>query len=261
MIRTLLQPCLAISILPVSLLSGCGSRAVVRRDIQRTIELDGVEVAKLQVESPNGSVRIVEDESTAELRVVGIASASGINEQEAIGRLEEFDLHITRVGPAAWRIEPSMPLLCRSHDDTSLSIVVPGLGDTRIDTGNGSIVIPSSHGSLDLRTGNGQVDVRSVRGATVARTGNGRIMCGLDGLRGGGMVELRIGNGDISLELPSARLGTLAATTGHGGIERRDGAGELVQRARCRSMSIVGEGETPIVLETGNGSIQVQETR
>lgn len=256
-----LQSCLVVSIMLVTLLSGCGSSSVARREIERTIELDEVAVTSLQVRSPNGDVRIVEDESSSGLRVVGTVAASGADEEEATRRLDDFDLRITQIDPHTWRIEPGMPSFRRGDDGMGLSIVVPRLGDTRIDTGNGSIAIPSSHGSLDLQTGNGWVDVRSVRGPLVVWTGNGRITCGLDDRWSGDVVDLKTGNGEIGLEMPSERIGSLAANTGNGSIERWDADGELVERARSRSMAIVGDGDTPVILETGNGSIRVLEIR
>ncbi len=245
-----------LAFLPVVTAFGCSSVSITR-NLERSIDVGSANEIALTVVSPNGGVRIEEDDRRSDILVVAEARSRAATESAAENRMDAFDVLIEPVTDRHWRIEPDFAGRRRGGDAMGFLITVPRLDDAVVRTDNGSIVIRSAHGELDLETGNGAVQVGPTSGSVVVKTGNGNISCVTGDSSEPASIDLRTGNGRIRLDLPERRVAELFASTGNGRIEDRLESGEVLASTRSGSLRSQGTGTSGIELRTGNGSIHI----
>ncbi len=261
-------------ILPITAVLGCTSVSATRQ-LERTVDVADTGKIVLTVISPNGDIRIQQDDTRSDVRIVAMAKSEATTESGAQERLRSFGVSVGAVGDRHWRIEPDFGGVRRGSDAMGFLITVPRLDDARVWTGNGAISIASAHGELDLetangavqvgptsggvrvKTGNGAVQVGPTRGSISVSAGNGAVTCVAGDLAAAASIELRTGNGRIRLDLGDESIGELTATTGNGRITDRVDDGAVLASTRSGSLRSRGTGASEIDLRTGNGSIDI----
>ena len=243
-------------ILPITAILGCTSVSATRQ-LERTVDVGDTEKIVLTVISPNGDIRIEQDDARSDVRIVAIAKSEATAESDAQERLRSFDVSVDAVGERHWRIEPDFGGVRRGSDAMGFLITVPRLDDAKVWTGNGAISIASAHGGLDLETANGAVQVGPTSGGVRVKTGNGAVTCVAGDLADAASIELRTGNGRIRLDLGDESIGELTATTANGRITDRVDDGAVLASTRSGSLRSRGTGASEIDLRTGNGSIDI----
>jgi hypothetical protein len=174
-----------------------------------------------------------------------------------------------------------------------LEVRVPRNVDVEVRSGDGSVEVDSIAGNLDVQTGDGHIAVRGARGAVRLRTGDGsiegrdidgsvdadtrdghvRLEGRFDGLTvhtGDGRLvanawpgsrmlrpwELQTGDGSVELGLPGGLGARIDASTGDGRVRSNL---PLQAIGPSRLAGDINGGGPPIIVRTGDGSIQLNQ--
>ena len=139
------------------------------------------------------------------------------------------------------------------------SIAADGLqGEIRLHSGDGSIRATGLAGRLQADTGDGHLNVRGRFDALDLRTGDGGIEAAAEpGSKVESAWSLRSGDGGITLRVPADLNADLDAHTGDGRInlDRPVSVTGTVSPSAVRGK--LGSGGLPLLLHTGDGSIQL----
>lgn len=139
---------------------------------------------------------------------------------------------------------------------------IPRDAALRIDRVSGPVSILGVSGPLTVRHDYGAVDVEEAVGPVDVDVMGGNVRVGFRALPENQLVELRTGNGDVALGLPSDASARLDAQTLVGEIRTR-GVSLTPERfgpieAGAGYEARVGTGGPTIILRTENGSITIQ---
>jgi lia operon protein LiaG len=131
-----------------------------------------------------------------------------------------------------------------------------------IDTGSGSVdVTRVKADGVRVDTGSGSVAISEMDAAEVrVDTGSGSVTLDFAHL-GPGRVFVDTGSGGVTLRLPRDASARVRASTGSGGIAVDLPGVRLVTMSRREAVFEVGDGRTPVELETGSGGIRIVERR
>jgi hypothetical protein len=233
----------------------------------------------------DGSVRVATaDIARVELQVV----SSGYDLQH------DLDLSMTPHGDQVDIIaKEHHQLHFMSHRSLRLEVRMPRDADIDVRSGDGSVDVAAITGSVDIRTGDGSVTISGARGTIRLHTGDGSI----HGRDLDGSVDASTGDGSVTLAGRFDALavhtndGSLDATAAPGsrvlqpwhlqttdgsvalGLPRglgaridastRDGSVTssipLAQLGHSRAVGDINGGGLPIVVESGDGSIHLNQ--
>lgn len=146
-------------------------------------------------------------------------------------------------------------------------IRVPAQLDLEIYAGRGALEIINTEGALSLNAGESQVSL-TLRGGDVVSTiagGSLRLRVPTNGWRGRG-ASIRLGRGDLTVELPASFNGDVDATllrTGrvennHPALLPRSGSGSSAPNAR-QLRARAGSGGATLSLELGDGVLRITQ--
>lgn len=169
----------------------------------------------------------------------------------------EFPVHFTIYAPADQITE-----LRAKTSNGSITIEADFRGLLNLETSNGSIVLYSGAGQVQLKTSNGSINLGSTRLTTssTVRTSNGTIF-GTVALPIFGSFTFENSNGRIDLRLPPDTRGIFDLSTSNGVIDFRLGH-DVVNGTTTAfiDQTRVNRGRGPnVVIRTSNGNISVQE--
>ncbi len=141
-------------------------------------------------------------------------------------------------------------------------IRVPVQIDLEIYTGRGALEIKGTDGALDLKAGESEASLTLGGGDVVSTVAGGsvRLRVPVGSWRGRG-ASIRLGRGDLTVELPPGFSGDVDATvlrTGrveneHPALAPRDGMASSARQLRARS----GAGGVTLAFEIGDGVIRI----
>jgi hypothetical protein len=143
-------------------------------------------------------------------------------------------------------------------------IRVPAQLDLEIYTGRGALEIKGTDGALDLKAGESQASLTLASGDVVSTIASGsvRLRIPVGSWRGRG-ASIRLGRGDLAVELPAGFNGDVDATvlrTGrvennHPALAPRPGVASTARQLRARA----GAGGATLAFEIGDGVIRITQ--
>lgn len=262
-----------VSVVGVLLMAGgCLSgweRASFRRDVELLFTIPAE--AGLAAKATNGSVAMREGGSD-EVRVVAHIRATSQERADAV--------RIIALETSDWlEIIAEWPEVRRGNEGVSFEIEAPGgrpvrartsngnvalvgfSGGASLDTSNGNVSVESHEGPIEIDTSNGNVVVHGASGSVMADTSNASITVSLtDDSRG--PLTLDTSNGNVSLIVGPGFAGEIHADTSNGSVKIHDsGAGavtELIRNDRTNKVVRIGEGGEASVIDTSNGSVDIE---
>ena len=277
------------------ILTGCDEYGGSSFQVERSEEIpvEAVSPMLLDVDSSNGHVTVIGDDTATGVTVVATLRANGDSEKEA----EE------RLGRIVYRVEQQNDRVLilfdasaqdddvRRHASVDFDITVPTVCDVLADTSNGAITLETIIGTANLTTSNGSIDVYDVSGDLRLDTSNGRI----DVSRVEGDIDADTSNGEVWIHRTIGRViaessngsirfeGTLigadnSLTTGNGSvtlaiaedasiaIEARTSIGSISSRllldgdteGREWTATLNAPTDVAVSLRTTNGSIRIE---
>ena len=277
------------------LMQACNMQKQAQGPASATAELKAG--ASVVVESRNGSVEIVGDESVSEVRVNSTIRCVGDTQEQAEARLAKASLDVAYDTSGVLTIKPVFPDGPQHNDGANITVRLPSAdsvtvktsngpvrisklaGTLYVDTSNGRITVLDHNGSAVIETSNAPVEVHRLAGSLNAETSNGRV----EALDVGGPVTIDTSNGPILVSLGRDQVGPLKLDTSNGSITVKVGpafAGNVQfdtsngrvtvkdASSRIRNQQIVknkgsitvGEGGANSIVDTSNGSINFEIT-
>jgi hypothetical protein len=143
-------------------------------------------------------------------------------------------------------------------------IRVPAQLDLEIYAGRGALEITGTDGALSLNAGESQVSFTLGGGDVVSTVAGGsvRLRIPTNSWRGRG-ASVRLGRGDLTVEIPASFNGDVDATVlragrvenNHPGVAPRSGVASTARQLRARA----GAGGATLALEIGDGVIRITQ--
>lgn len=197
----------AAALLPITPKVACASddvaTALVQRDaeIARTAPKAGDEATreKLMAEIERGSIEIVSDPKHEETRIDAEFTVDGEDAKDVKRREQVVKLYAERTADGTIVVQPVFPGKWMARDSVKLTIRVPATGDCALKSGNGTLVVRGTSGSLRVATKNGSINVSGHTGSIDATSANGTIT--IEGATDG--VRATSANGAIRVTLAS----------------------------------------------------------
>ena len=257
-----------------NLRSVLGPRMTHAEELDQTLDAEGVEA--VQVETANGKIDVTGTD-TPQISIQTRKAVRAPTEEDARAFAEHVEILIDEADSRI-RIGKKHPLPPPGVTvAVDFSVQCPRTIDLDLRSSNGKVRACGIEGSLKLRTSNGKVRLESVTGPATAETRNGSIHASCAELKGtlalttrngeiraevesgSAPIRLETGNGSVSLTLPEGYSGMLDARTARGGI-RSELPVAAPHRDKRRLTGQLGAGdETPIDVETKNGSIRLRQ--
>ena len=196
------------------LLSGCiASHHTAERDVSITAEHSTD--SAINVESRNGRIEIVIAPEQAEVVVEATIRCAGDTPEEARERAEASFVEVSRDTSHTLHVTAVFDGGARNNDGASLLIRLPDAAGVHASTGNGSVTIAGTSGSLVATTSNGRITITDHAGPVDCETSNGAVT-----IRGAdGRVKADTSNGAIVVELSDASTGPVDLQTSNGRVE------------------------------------------
>lgn len=252
-----------------AILAGCAQP--YRASVDRRLAEPLGSIESLVIETANGSVTLETDPTLNEIAIDAKVTGSGASTEEAEMRAAAatVQVELTNGGRAA-RLFVTFPVERRSMEGCALSLRVPRLfqtrietgngdvrvsgtsGDLSIDTSNGSVVVDRHDGTLAIDTSNGNLRFTSISGEVIAKSSNGSIELDV-GMGSLSRFDLDTSNGGVEVAVGPGYFGTIDAETSNGSVDCRI-AGAEVSGYRSEKLVRVGDGVRSRV-RTSNGSI------
>jgi len=242
----------------------------------------------------HGRVRIAADDGSVRVTTADIAQVQVRVESRGYDVEKDLDMSMTPRGNEVDIVVKTRSHFA-AFDFVSRSlhidVVIPRDTEVQVDSGDGSVAVEQVAGNLDIRTGDGSVAVLGARGNIRLHTGDGSITGrdldgSVDASTNDGSVKLEgrfdglaMSSGDGSLvvnALPGSRVmqpwqlhtgdGSVALAlpgdlSAHIDARTRDGSVRstfpLYDTRSSRAEGDVNGGGRPIVVRTGDGSIQL----
>lgn len=139
------------------------------------------------------------------------------------------------------------------------SIAVEGAaatGPVYLQSGSGSLRLEGYAGSIAMRSGSGSQRLTATAVTDLEmRTGSGRLQADV-ALRPGSRVDLETGSGSVNLALAGPTGAQLDLRTGSGRITI---TGETAFSGSRRATATLGDGAAEVRVQTGSGSIRVEQ--
>jgi DUF4097 and DUF4098 domain-containing protein YvlB len=262
--------------------AGCSMRdhASVTATVERTAT--AADPRSLSVETRNGMITLVRDDSATALTVTARIRCGGETQAAADARAQASNLVVARGEDGAVRVTAEFAPRADgragySNDAATIEVRAPGsLEGIALRTSNGTITSDGFRGALTARSSNGAIKVTGHAGAVNADTSNGAItVAGIAGpadlatsngsvdaaLAAGSTadIQVRTSNGGVKVTLPASWAGALAARTSNGGVSVKSPEGRVTNLsiARGEGSATIGKGGAKATLRSSNGGITV----
>ncbi len=235
-------------------------------------ELDSKSIKLLGVETTNGSITIIGDDTDkifidADLKVKGPDAevCQELLDKIAI-RLKEsrksLNIFVEKKNKRRYSISVTFNLRVPHEMNIEASTVNGGVnitaleGDMELSTVNGGVNCSHVNGNIEASTVNGGINLESVSGDVEASSVNGGIVCSaIDATPSD--IELSSVNGSIDLGLRGKLNSSLEANTMNGKV-RVSGIDVYLPKKNPRHLkTVLGDGEGDYELNTVNGSIHI----
>lgn len=279
-------------VLTACLLQACGMNMYKSAQRSVTATADRKAGAGLWVESRNGSVEVIADESAEQVEVTATIRCSGDTQDAADARVAKASLDVAYATSGQLTIKPVFPGGAQNNDGANIIVRLPSGNGATIKTSNGGVTVSKLGGELNVQTSNARVWVLDHNGPAVINTSNGGVevqrLAGslkvdtsnakVEATDIGGPVTIDTSNGPIRLALRLDQAGPLkldtsnnsiTATVGpaftgdvqfstsNGRLTVKDSASRIRNQllAKDKGSISVGEGGANSVVDTSNGSI------
>jgi hypothetical protein len=251
--------------------------------------------ASVSVESRNGKVQIIGDDSVSEVQVNATIRCSGKTQQEADARLAKASLDVAYDTSGMLTIRPVFPDGPLNNDGASITVRLPTAQGVNVKTSNGPVTVCKLAGQLNIQTSNGRVsvndhdgpavintsnspvEVQQLSGSLTVDTSNGRV----DAINVGGPVTIDTSNSPIRLALRADQSGPLKLDTSNSSVAVSVGQAftgsvkfdtsngrvtvkDPAKRIRTQQLGkkdgniVVGDGGANSVIDTSNGGIEFE---
>ncbi len=255
---------------------GCSSGFRSSREV--TTSTPASTGATVVIESRNGNVDVVFDESASTIELTAKLTCAGETQVEADERVQAASVMIESDDSQA-TIRPVFPGKVRGGDGANLEVTMPLSETLGIETGNGRVQVTGGTGAVTIHTSNGAIAITDFLGRVDASTSNGRITAtnvGTDAktsLRtsngnieatlsddASGPATLDTSNGSVSLAVGSAFSGRVSMSTSNGKVTLHDPAGRATssQIHKSEGSVTVGAENHSSTLSTSNGSVTLE---
>ena len=278
---------------PAAPSSASAPRDVVRSS--RTLEASIEGAKSLHVESINGSIKIVRDDSAKVMQVTAaidwehaaqvinhvgegttiyvvdekttIATSSPekrrlLSDEEKQALIDSMKLVAEKnsSGRVTVRVELPESEGSRQLPSVGITIRTAALADVHAESMNGAIKTIGDLGSLHVETLNGAIDVSGIASALRAESTNGEVRISLAD-NAAASVDAECTNGRLVLELPASWNGKVNASTTFGTMVVKDIDGTTTPDLTGASFKgTVGSGNGAVAtLDVVNGSIEVRK--
>jgi beta-lactamase regulating signal transducer with metallopeptidase domain len=278
---------------PAAPSSASAPRDVVRSS--RTLEASIEGAKSLHVESINGSIKIVRDDSAKVMQVTAaidwehaaqvinhvgegttiyvvdekttIATSSPekrrlLSDEEKQALIDSMKLVAEKnsSGRVTVRVELPESEGSRQLPSVGITIRTAALADVHAESMNGAIKTIGDLGSLHVETLNGAIDVSGIASALRAESTNGEVRISLAD-NAAASVDAECTNGRLVLELPASWNGKVNASTTLGTMVVKDIDGTTTPDLTGASFKgTVGSGKGAVAsLDVTNGSIEVRK--
>jgi DUF4097 and DUF4098 domain-containing protein YvlB len=146
----------------------------------------------------------------------------------------------------------------RKEAVVNYQIALPANLAVDLESVNGQIKVDSVQGDLHLEAVNGAIRVKGAASARRIETVNGSIHIEFDTFAQTEAARIETVNGSVTVSLPSDAAFELHSSTVNGAIRCDFPLNEGFEQGRRSLKATVNGGNTPLRLETVNGSITVQ---
>ncbi|MCI0676292.1 MAG: DUF4097 family beta strand repeat-containing protein [Phycisphaerales bacterium] len=260
----------------------------------KTAATEHLSDSAILVESRNGSVEIVADQSVTDVQVSAKITCTGDTADQAEDRSARASVDVARSTSGTLTIKPVFPGKVRNGDGASFTIRVPNASDVEIRTSNGKVAVSGLAGKLVVDTSNGPVQVKDHDGPAVIETSNGAVTVArlagplkIDTSNGPveaseidgsaiidtsnspitlvlnpdqkGPIRLETSNAPVRVTVGSAFAGEVKFDTSNGSV-KLNGNLDRVKYSDLGSSQgtvVIGEGGEPSRIDTSNGRIEL----
>ena len=291
------QPVLAAVPSEQSSAQAATSSAAATRDADRssrTLEASIEGARSLHVESMNGAIKIVRDDSAKVMQVTAVIDWTDVSlwgsfpegttinvddgettittrsaaKRQRLSAAQRKDLIDSAKlvaekdadGRVTVRVELPESEGWRQLPAVNITIRTASLADVHAESMNGAIKTIGDLGSLHVETVNGAIDVSGISSALRAESANGEVRISL-AENAAASVDAECTNGRLVLELPASWNGKVNASTMHGGLITKGIDGTTDRDLVGASFEgKVGSGKGAVAsLDAINGSIEVRK--
>ncbi|MCI0465210.1 MAG: hypothetical protein L0Z62_50450 [Gemmataceae bacterium] len=244
------------------LLVGCGSGGVVTTvglaaksaSEERNLTAAHVPGSGLGVHTGVGSVEVIADPSSKEVKVTAKVTASGDTEEEAQARLQEIQVKVNRREDQVLEITAEHPQEGQNfRGGCSFVIQVPEANGSKVRTGTGSVTLRGLGGPADIQIGVGAVVVADQDGTVTAQTGSGDVRV----TKAAGDVQVTASVGKVTVH---EAAGTVKAKSGTGSLEVTK-AGGTVEATLSIGTVTVRETAGAVTVGTGTGDVTLAQVK
>jgi hypothetical protein len=230
---------------------GGGAKSVVE---ERNLTATHVPGSGIDVHTDVGSVEVVADPPSDEVKVIANVTDFGDTEEEAQSGILEIKVKVGRREDQVLEIGAEFPKKgLGTRGACSFVIRVPEANDSKVRTGNGSVSLTGLVGPADVNTGVGAVTVSDQRGTVTAQTGNGAVHVS----KVTGDVQVTTSVGKVTVQEVA---GEVRAKSGNGSLEVTE-AGEAVEVRSSVGAVTVRETVGAVTASTGNGAVAVARVK
>lgn len=260
-----------------SLLTGCSVfTTAIKSDRQIVRETEAVPGIELLVETRNGAIEIVVDETRSSVGIDTVITCSGTTQVEADQRVADASLDVTLGTDRVLSISPVFPGERRRGDGAKIVVRLPEAASITARTGNGKIDVTGGEGTLVADTSNGPIRIDGFVGPITADTSNGAVVAhNVHGVAkidtSNGRVtltlhedctdafEVETSNGSVDVTVGASFEGTIEARTSNGSIDIVDATERIAQKDQDRSRALltIGSSSAQSTITTRNGSVRI----
>lgn len=231
-----------------------------RADKVETYTGDKANIERINVQTRNGRIRLVGDDSVDQITVTATYIARDRSDSKANQRLSTLKTVITTEG-STLRIKGDFGSESINSQSISYEISLPTGLNVIADTSNGSIEVTEVTGDLQLDTSNGEISIQSTAGPSGidAETSNGRIVVKAN--PSGGHYTLHTSNGPVNVTIPEELGVKVSASTSNGSVDLGPGEWSITGgKISTKNVNAKrGDGSLELRIDTSNGSITIDK--
>jgi len=210
---------------------------------------------RLVLRAINGTVAVTGNMPAGTVIVEGVRRVRSDNIDDARDRLNDISVRIAELGNVVNVTTEHLEDPDGRSYEVDYRVFVPPAFQVDVEQVNGEIRIQELRDEIVVNSVNGSVEATNVSGNLRVNLTNGPIDADAT-LRGGGGVDLRTVNGDVSLTIPAGTSSTLEAMVVNGSIEITNLLLNDQTITSSRVTGTLGGGNGTIKLTVTNGGIE-----
>jgi len=253
-----------------------GPKATFSEEEDETLDAEGISL--IQVQTTNGRI-VATGTDISQIRIQARKVVRAPREEDARAFSRHVEISADKVDSAI-QIREKHPVAPPGITVTAdLTIQCPTGVDLKLQSTNGQVEASHTQGATDIITTNGMIRMESLTGPATTRSTNGSVHAYIHTLRerldfqttngaidaaigsGDGPIQLATTNGSITLALPDDFSGMLDASTNNGVIHSELPVAVSHQSKRHLAGRLGTQRETPIDVQTKNGSIRLKRLK